>query len=64
LDEAFTHYRRLLELEPSNTTAHNNLGYIHWQQGRIVEAIAEYEATLHIDPADANARAALAKLRR
>ena len=34
----------------AHTLAHNNLGWIYQQQGKLKEALAEYEAALKIDP--------------
>jgi len=41
---------------PGATMAHINLGMLHYQEGRPERAVAEYEAALRIDPADAEAR--------
>jgi Flp pilus assembly protein TadD len=43
-------FRRGLELEPENVDLHNALGWTLFQQGRSVEAIAEYEKALTVDP--------------
>jgi superkiller protein 3 len=34
----------------AHTLAHNNLGFVYQQQGKLKEALAEYEAALKIDP--------------
>lgn len=51
----------------AHTVAHNNLGLIYQQQGKLKEALAEYEAALKIDPkfeyAKSNRDAVLALLK-
>jgi Flp pilus assembly protein TadD len=50
-------------LEPGYAEAHNNLGSVLAQAGRVREAIAEYEEALRIRPGYAKARANLEQLK-
>ena len=50
-DEAEAEYRRALEADPRNATAHNNLGFLLAQRGGWKEAVSEYLAALSIEPA-------------
>ena len=47
-DQAVTHYRRALALNPDNTGAHNNLGITLRAQGQLEEAVRELRATLSL----------------
>jgi Flp pilus assembly protein TadD len=54
------HFRRALELKADHADAHNNLGIVLLQTGRLDEAIAHYQTALEIKPHDVNAQANLA----
>jgi Flp pilus assembly protein TadD len=54
------HYRKFLELEPTNVEARNILGTALIQQGRIPEAIAQWQDALKIEPENGNAASNLA----
>lgn len=43
-------YRKAIELCPSYTEAHNNLGDVYEKQGRFEEAIAKYKKTITLRP--------------
>ncbi len=43
-------WRRVLELNPSNATAYNNLGVTLADQGKFEEAIAAYRQAIELDP--------------
>jgi Flp pilus assembly protein TadD len=55
-------YRRLLEIEPENTTILENLAKIHVKRKEYREAIQLYVSALEIDPRDDKKLAALGKL--
>jgi len=50
-DDAIKTYRHAIELNPSNASAHCNLGYALMQQGKLDDAIEEFKTTIKIDPA-------------
>jgi len=50
LSQAEALYRNILALRPSDPTTHNTLGTILSEQGKNVEAIAEFEAVIRADP--------------
>ncbi|MFP5265225.1 MAG: tetratricopeptide repeat protein [Blastocatellia bacterium] len=41
----------ILRAEPLSAKAHYDLGVLHYSQGRVAEAIAEYRAAIECDPA-------------
>ncbi len=59
-DEAIAAYRQAIELDPKNTTAHNNLGGILANQGQLDEAIACYRRAIELDPKNTTAHNNLA----
>ncbi|MFZ0959419.1 MAG: tetratricopeptide repeat protein [Terriglobia bacterium] len=61
--EATRDYRVALTLDKSDSYAHFGLGDIYLLAGRKVEALSEYEAGLMGDPQNAQAQAAVQKLR-
>jgi tetratricopeptide (TPR) repeat protein len=60
--EAADAYRRALELDPSLSAAHTNLGILHYRRGERVEARAHFERALALDPDQPEARYDLANL--
>jgi len=64
LDAAIAAYRDVLTRVPALTTVHLQLGALLEKRGDTPAAIAEYQAMLKADPANAKARAALDRLAR
>jgi tetratricopeptide (TPR) repeat protein len=64
LDEAIARYREILTRVPTLTSVHLQLGALFERKADTDAAVAEYEAALKADPANAKARAALDRLRR
>ncbi|MGO8692741.1 MAG: SpoIIE family protein phosphatase [Rectinemataceae bacterium] len=56
VEEAIAVYERLLELEPEDATALNNLGALFWRIGRRKEAAERFLDAWRIDPNDARIR--------
>jgi tetratricopeptide (TPR) repeat protein len=56
-------FREAVAVEPFDSHAHFSLGELCAADGRTTEAIREYQAGLETDPTNAQARAALQKLR-
>jgi Flp pilus assembly protein TadD len=50
LDEALAEYSAVLQLEPRNAHALNNVGTVLARQGQMSKAIDEFRAALAIDP--------------
>ncbi|MBI5328550.1 MAG: tetratricopeptide repeat protein [Deltaproteobacteria bacterium] len=48
--DELTLYRDILKTSPNAYFIHNNLGLIHYNQGRLDDAILEYKAALHLKP--------------
>lgn len=75
LDEAFKAFeagqderarrlcRQALSLDPDSTTAHSLMGLLYEREGRNVEAAAEYEALVDINPSSDAERQTLKRLR-
>jgi len=59
--EAETHFRTVIEMEPS-TQAYTGLGMVQWQQGRADEATASLRSAIQLDPKNAAAHEALAQV--
>ena len=49
VEEAVTHYRKALQLNPENMEAHNNLGNALLQQGGVDGAILQFQTALQIN---------------
>ena len=60
LDEAISHYRKVLKIVPGYAEAHNNLGIALADSGQLDEAILHYRKALEIKPDYAQAHAGLA----
>jgi tetratricopeptide (TPR) repeat protein len=54
-DEAVTHYRETLRLQPRWSDAWVNLGSIRGKQGRLPEALSSFDAAIAIEPGHATA---------
>ena len=54
------HYRKFLEIEPGNVEARNTLGTALIQQGRVSEAIVQWQEVLAIEADNGNAASNLA----
>jgi len=54
-----THCRRTLACNPDAWTAHNNLGSVLSSQGRLDEAVREYQTALRLKPSDSSAHSNL-----
>ncbi len=52
---AESHYRRAIAADPNMTVAHNNLGMVLIQQGRLEEAVAALGQAVSVDPGYAEA---------
>jgi tetratricopeptide (TPR) repeat protein len=50
VDEAITHYRKAIELNPKHALAHNNLGNALDARGQVDEAITHYRKAIELDP--------------
>ncbi|MCW6038714.1 tetratricopeptide repeat protein [Spirulina subsalsa FACHB-351] len=48
--EAERVFRRVLQVEPNDAAAHNNLGLALYNQGKLEEAIASYQRAIQLDP--------------
>ncbi|MEX2273910.1 MAG: tetratricopeptide repeat protein [Vicinamibacterales bacterium] len=56
-EKAVAHYQAVLQRDPLNVAAHNNLGLLYKEKGRLVDdAIAQFQKALYIDPTNALAR--------
>ena len=64
IDEAIGAYKEVLTKAPALTTVHLQLGVLYERRHDKASAVAEYEAALKADPANAKARAALDRLAR
>jgi tetratricopeptide (TPR) repeat protein len=53
LGDAVAHYRKAIELNPSDEELHNNLGNLQGRLGRFQEAIEELEKALSLAPDNA-----------
>lgn len=49
LQEALEDYKKVIELEPNDAIAHNNLGNIYYKMGDYTNALLSYEMALSID---------------
>ena len=54
------HYHKLLQIQPDNSEARNIFGTVLIQQGRVGEAIEQWQETLTAEPENANAMSNLA----
>ncbi|OUL37658.1 hypothetical protein BV372_01475 [Nostoc sp. T09] len=54
-EEAALKYQAAIRLDRNNAYAHNNLGFVLDELGRLEEAIASYQTALRLDPNNASA---------
>lgn len=57
--QAFVHFRRVVEIKPDDAKAHYNLGVAYGSLGRYQDAIAAYKQAIRIKPDDAGAHSNL-----
>jgi len=50
LHESMEEYKKVLELDPSNAHAHNNLGMVYYDLGMLNDAINQYQKAIAISP--------------
>jgi Flp pilus assembly protein TadD len=55
VDGAITQYQTALQIKPDYVEAHDNLGNVLLQKGRVDEAITQYQTALQIKPDNAKA---------
>jgi Flp pilus assembly protein TadD len=55
IDQAISHYRKAIELDPAYPQPHNNLGEALARKGSLSEAIKEFQASLKLNPNQADA---------
>lgn len=53
-NESIMRWKRVLELDPNNAPAHNNLGVAYESQEKYEEAITEYKRALELEPNNRN----------
>jgi superkiller protein 3 len=61
LGEAEKEFQQTLALTSRNVKAYNNLGVVYAMQGKMNEAVIQFEKALHLDPYDVFARENLEK---
>jgi hypothetical protein len=55
-------FRRALRVQPDNSAAYRNLGYLSYEQARFDEAIEHLEHAIRVQPADADAHFSLSTI--
>lgn len=63
-DAGIVAFQKALELEPSYSDAHFNLGLSYWKKGLKAQAASEFKSTLKINPGHRQAEAMLAEIRK
>ena len=53
---ALFHYKKLLQRDDLNAEAHNNLGLLYRDKGRVEDAVKEFQRAIAIEPRYARAR--------
>lgn len=64
LDDATTHYKAVLDMNPNNLDAYNNLGLVFYEKRMYKNALAQFQAALHINPDFYDAKVGLAAVKR
>jgi protein O-GlcNAc transferase len=64
MDESIALIQKAIEQNPGYVDARNNLGTSFLQQGKVNEAIAQFQKTLEIKPDNAPARQAMEQLKK
>jgi tetratricopeptide (TPR) repeat protein len=54
-DQAQALWKQVIALVPNHAAPHTNLGIVYRLDGRVLDAITEYETAIRLDPADAAA---------
>jgi len=49
-DEAIRKYQEIIKIDPTLVFAHNNLGWLYYQQGRLEEAVKSLAKAVELDP--------------
>jgi tetratricopeptide (TPR) repeat protein len=49
-DEAIMRWNRVIEIDPKNAQAHNNLGVAYESKGNLEAAMVEYKTAVELDP--------------
>ena len=49
-NEATMRWKHIIEKEPGNAPAHNNLGVAYESKGKFASALAEYKQAIELDP--------------
>ena len=49
-DEAIMRWKRIVEIDPNNAKAHNNLGVAYESKRELDAALAEYRMAMELDP--------------
>jgi len=64
LDDATTHYKAVLDMNPNNLDAYNNLGFVFHERGMYKDALAQFQVALDMDPDSYDAKIGLATVKR
>jgi protein O-GlcNAc transferase len=59
--DAIDAYRRVIELDPADIEAYNNLGVAYAMQGELDKAVGLWQKVLEMDPGNPKAKDNLAK---
>ena len=62
--EAERAYQAVLEIDPKDTTARNNLGVIYARQGKLDQAILQWQVILEIEPSNQEVKENIEKARK
>jgi Flp pilus assembly protein TadD len=55
-------FKKILEINPNNADAHNNLGIAFAQKDEVNEAISQFQEALRLNPNNTNAQQNLEKV--
>lgn len=59
-EKALAHWEDQLQANPNDVAAHNSIGVVLFQAGRVQEAMAHWQRSLEIQPGEGNAQSSLA----